>query len=57
LGEFCRFYPTESDPKLIEVTNEDYELGSFTLTIPSPRVSANQTSAEQVDSNGVKKSI
>jgi hypothetical protein len=51
-GEFCRLYPTESDPALIEINNGDYTIGGFTMTIPSPKVSASQASAVLVDEHG-----
>lgn len=51
-GEFCQIYPIDSDPKLIEITSEDYSLGSFTISIPSPNLGATQASAVLVDENG-----
>jgi serine protease len=51
-GEFCRIYPTENDPKIIEVNNGDRSIGNFTMTVPSPKIGVSQASAVLVNENG-----
>ena len=51
-GEFCRIYPNDNEPQLIEVTDGNLMLSDFTMTIPSPRNSASQASAMLVDEDG-----
>jgi serine protease len=51
-GEFCRIYPSDSEPQLIEVVEGNLTLSNFTMTIPSPRNSASQASAMLADEDG-----
>jgi len=52
VGEFCRLYPTENDPVLIEINNGNYAISNFTMTVPNPRAGVSQASAVLVKENG-----
>ena len=56
VGEFCQFYPSLSDPELIEVKEGSVTLRNFIMTAPQVQIEASQNSLRGYAEGGKEES-